>query len=46
MGEIARHRAVIVILRDDDIGGLIPAKLADFFNDPAQNLVVEFRRVD
>ena len=46
MRNVAGYRAVIVILGDDDVGGLFPAKLAELFDDPAQDLVVHPGRVD
>ena len=33
MRNIARHGAVVVILGDDDVGRLIPAKLAELFEE-------------
>src|SRR5438128_9465375 len=46
MCNVAGHRAVIVILGDDDVCGLVPAELAKFFDDLAKDLVVHPRRVD
>ena len=46
MCNVTGHRAVIVILGDDDVGGLFPAELAELFDDPAQDLVVHPGRVD
>src|SRR5439155_26238190 len=46
MSDITRDGAVIVILRDDNVSGLLPAELADLVDDSAQDLVVHFRRVD
>jgi hypothetical protein len=46
MPNVTGNRAVIVILSDDDVGGLFPAQLADLVDDPAQDLVVHPGRVD
>src|SRR5262245_18315265 len=37
---------MIVVLRDDDVGALLPAELADLVHDSAQDLVVQLRRID
>ena len=46
MRNVTGNRAVIVILSDDDVGGLFPAELAELVDDPAQDLVVHLGRVD
>ena len=46
ISNVTGHRAVIVILGNDDVRRLLPAEPAQFFDDPAQDLVVHPGRVD
>ena len=46
MCNVTGNRAVIVILSDDDVGGLLPTKLTDLGHDSAQDLVIHPGRID
>src|SRR5215468_7861008 len=46
MRDITGDGAVIVILRDDDVGRLLPAELSNLVDDSAQDLIIHLRRVD
>jgi len=46
MSDITGDGAVIVVLRDDDVGGLLPAELTEFVHDATQDLIVHLRGVD
>ena len=46
MRNVTGYRAVIVILCDNNVGGVFPAELPDLVDDPSQDLVVHLGRVD
>src|SRR5213592_5295476 len=46
MSDITGDGAVIVVLRDDDVGGLLPAEVTNLVHDATQDLIVHLRGVD
>src|SRR5439155_13929929 len=46
MSDITGDGAVIVVLRDYDVGGLLPAELTNFVHDATQDVSVHLRGVD